>query len=521
MIKVKFVSIEDGILAIGFRRMVAIARKYNPDTQIYFIPIGNQFSILSQLIPNRVEKFGVKDIKVIAQELAKADLLCFSCLSASAPYVEMISAEVKRINPKTFIVWGGIHCILNSEDAIKYVDAIFIGEGEKVLEQFYHDFSLGNISHSTLGMWFNSPNGVLKNDKLPLNTSEQLSSFPHLYMGLDCDIYDNNKIKFRPFTYSDYLTFNGQQYKTIWTLGCPHTCSYCQNDTFIKNDPSYAKIRFPSVDYFIAEIEKALKIFPFISTVLIYDDNFISLPLETTQEFSRQYKLRIGLPFVVFGLHPHNVTTDKLEALADAGLLRVRMGIQSGNENTLNFYNRKTSLKSIYDAVSAISKVVKSHKLVSPAYDIIVDNPLENKQDIITTLNFLYTLERPFTLNILSLRFFPQTKLYDYFDTHKNVIIQHDAWESTNYSDLRKTFTNLLYYIIAIGRPPKWAFNLMLKFVQGYADRQKEYPLLHIAFRGAYFINRVFMHAKRKDYSVFTGGFAKILCKRNKISNNS
>jgi len=37
---------------------------------------------------------------------------------------------------------------------------------------------------------------------------------------------------------------------------------------------------------------------------------------------------------------------------------------------------------------------------INPSYDIIVDNPIETRQDVVDTLELVYRMARPFTLNI-------------------------------------------------------------------------------------------------------------------------
>ena len=49
--------------------------------------------------------------------------------------------------------------------------------------------------------------------------------------------------------------------------------------------------------------------------------------------------------------------------------------------------------------------------MIPPDYDIILDNPVETREDVVDNLNLLYDLPRPFTLNVYSLRTIPNTEL--------------------------------------------------------------------------------------------------------------
>ncbi len=329
--KVKFVSVESGITALGFRKVAAIARQLHPETEIYFIAVANLYSIVSHIFPSRNTDFDDKDVKITAKHLAKADLICFSSMTTSSRFVEKITAAIKKENPKAYIIWGGAHPIISPEEAIQHVDAICTGEGQLPYEIFYKRYSRGKRFYNTPGMWFNTGNGIKRNVNLPIYQSDTLNKFPHIYYDLDCQIYDLKQRKFRHFNKFDYTQNHGLTYRTIWTLGCPYSCIYCANDAFAKLDSSHRKIRYSSVEYLINEIERAIKIHPYISTIAFYDDNFVAIPLDTIKQFAQSYKEKIGLPFVVFGFHPNIVTEDKVKVLAERGTNRWRRCSQSCN----------------------------------------------------------------------------------------------------------------------------------------------------------------------------------------------
>lgn len=501
--KVAFVSVESGITALGFRRVAAVARKLDSAVDIYFIAVDNLYSLFSHILPAKTTGFDAKDAEIVGRQFAQYDLVCFSSMTASSRHVEAIIGTIRRYSPCTFILFGGVHAILYPIEALAVSDAICIGEGEKPYEIFYNAFKNGDDYTTVPGMWFNTPEGVLKNSGLPLNNAEDMDAFPHLYNGLDCKIYDLKKRVFRPATKFDYVTFNGLTYRTVWSIGCPFRCTFCANDAFIALDKKYIKVRFPSVEYLIEEIEEAIALHPYISTVAFYDDNFIALPLEIIREFSEVYRERIGLPFVVFGIHPNIVTQEKLDLLAGAGMNRARMGMQSGNEKTLKFFGRQTTPTRIRASVSMLGKAARKYRMIPPAYDIITDNPLEDRNDIIETLRFLYGLERPFVLTIFSLRIFPGTQLWEYFAVHPE-------WGdpqriNSSYLDTRKTMGNILLYLLGTFTPPAWLFEWLLSFVKGYSDPQMEYPILHFITKNLYLAKRAIDHLAKLDFTVIVG----------------
>ncbi|MEI8087471.1 MAG: radical SAM protein [Paludibacter sp.] len=513
-LNIKLVSIESGISAIGFRKIAGIARSIAPETEICFIPTDNLYSFLSHIIPNSDSSIKSQDLTIIATYLSSADFIGFSSMTISASFVEDLAIKIKKNNPKSFIFWGGVHPTLYSDIAIKHVDAICIGEGEVPLQMFMRGLKNGQILTNIPNMWFNVNNSIIKNKYLSLSTSDELNALPHSYNQSDCVIYDLGKKIIRPFNKIDYTTFNGLLFRTIWTLGCPFSCSYCANDSFIKLNKEHRKLRRTSVDYIIDEIKQAQKSFPFISTIAFYDDNFIALPTDIIGEFCNKYKNEINLPFVIFGMHPNIITKNKVELLASAGMNRARMGIQSGCEDTLKFYNRHTSIERINTSSSILADAARKYKMIPPAYDIISDNPVETNRNIIESLTLIYNLKRPFTLTVFSLRIFPQTQLFDYVKTNPKLV---EYFKASSYLDTKKTINNVALYLLGIYKPPQFVFNRLINMVERENGLTKEYKLLFYLVKILYLAIRGIDHVRKFDFSTIVGGWTYYVWKITSI----
>jgi len=501
--KIAFVSVESGITALGFRRVAAVARRLNPETDIYLIAVDNLYSLLSHIFPTKSDGFDGDAAELAGRDLARYDYVCFSTMTASASHVEAIIAAIRRHNPRTFVLVGGVHAIVYPDEAMAVADAICVGEGEKPFEMFFNAIKGGSDITDVPSMWFKTASGIRRNPALPLNSDADLSAFPHSYNGLDCAIWDLKQRKFRPFDKFDYVQYNGLTYRTVWSIGCPFSCTFCANDAFIALDKKYTKLRYPNPDYMIEEIEQAIALHPYISTVAFYDDNLIALPLEVIRAFGEKYRARINLPFVVFGVHPNIVTQEKIDLLATAGMNRARMGVQSGNEKMLTFFQRRTAVDRIRSSASMLGKAARKYNMIPPAYDIITDCPLEDRDDVVTTLRFLYDLERPYTLTIFGLRVFPKTKLWEYFASHPDWGDPRTI--NSSYLDTRQTMGNIILYMLGTGKPPARLFEWLLGFVKGYGDPQPLYPVLHFLAKNIYLAKRAFDHLAKLDFTVMVG----------------
>ena len=135
---ISFVCVEDGITALGFRKMVSLVKSIHPSTEACYIPLTNQYNPLSFLLkPGEHDRiYSDADLNSIASHFAKSDLVCFSSMTAYSDLTKEIIQLVKRTNPETYIIWGGIHPIVHPEDAIEYPDAICTGEGEPAFKLF-------------------------------------------------------------------------------------------------------------------------------------------------------------------------------------------------------------------------------------------------------------------------------------------------------------------------------------------------------------------------------------------------
>ncbi len=511
-LKIRLASVEDGLDNTGFRKFSAYVKSIHSNTDIIYLPTGNRLSLIRILLDKSCGDYSSKDTYKIAQYLSKADLIGFSSMTPYASIVHEIIVYIRQLNPKAYIVWGGTHAIIFPEDAIKHADAVCTGEGEFAFEKFLELFKKEKDYTTAPSFWFRKDNNIIKNTNLPLMKSDTMNELPHLTYQ-DGELIYNKSKGIESIDSSDFIKFSGITYHTIWSIGCPLACTFCANTKFIEYDNNYRRLRYSSPQKMIDEVKRVKSKTPFISDIVFNDDSFLALRYEVLKEFCELWKKEVKIPFAVYGIIPNYVREDKIALLVDAGMNRIRMGIQSGSDNILEFYKRPTKLKRITEATKIFNKFKKY--MVPPVYDMILDNPVETAEDTRASLDLIYNLPRPFTLNVFSLRVIPNTTLEK---DMKEKGINIPKIEKDYLVGHHKTLGNILVFVLTVWKIPEWLYKILRNKVHPIQTKQPVYPILFAFFRIVYYVKRALGNIRFMNFSVLPGKIAFLSWKIGIIS---
>jgi anaerobic magnesium-protoporphyrin IX monomethyl ester cyclase len=244
------------------------------------------------------------------------DLIGFSTGSNQWQFVAKIAKTIKSFFSGP-VVCGGPHPTLAPEEVIATpgIDMICIGEGEGALLDLITTLENGLSATAIPNLWVKGKRSIHQN--LPRPLIEDIDSLPFA----DREIFDYPYLLKRyPLTAT--LLMSGR--------GCPYQCPYCINHALARiyrGKGKYTRLRSPR--RVCDEIESLHRKYG-LDDVLIYDDTF-SYDRDWTVEFAQEYKLRFDFPFAV-NIRPETMDDELMEILKDAGLRRIIVGVEAGNQ---------------------------------------------------------------------------------------------------------------------------------------------------------------------------------------------
>src|SRR3989338_2151874 len=268
-------------------------------------------------------------------EKKKPEILMISVLTATFDGSVDLARALKSKNPGIKIIVGGPHLAIDPEDTMKNdcFDVGVIGEAEYTTLELVQcllkneDFSRikGIIYMSNVNLAKTEDRELIKNlDEVPMPAYHLL---PHL--GL-----------YHPQIHS-------YKYKPIISMvtsrGCPHRCIFCDQGVFGKT------FRYVSGRKIVDQIEEAQKKFG-VREVMFYDDVF-TLNKSRIYEMCREIEKRKIKIAWSCSARANHVDNDLLKSMKKAGCWMIGIGIESGNQEILDFIKKDLKLERIKESV--------------------------------------------------------------------------------------------------------------------------------------------------------------------------
>lgn len=285
-----------------------------------------------------------------------------------------LAKEIRTHGLSAPILLGGHPATFNAEEivtAFPEIDAVVRGEGELTLLEVVQKAGAGHDWREALGLTFQINGQVINNPSRPLIADLDQLPFPSRDL--------------RPFMDPE----RRMTARMTASRGCYGHCSFCSISSFYRSCPG--KIwRGRSPQNIVDEMEQLQREWNIISVEFV-DDIFIG---PGTAGRERAYAIAKEIIrrklFVGFSMETRATEVDRelMAFLKQAGLGTVFLGLESGDQRSLDLYNKQTTVAQNKRAVKIIDELS-----INLEYGFIMFHPFLTPEDFLENLAFLRELK--------------------------------------------------------------------------------------------------------------------------------
>jgi len=273
---------------------------------------------------------------VLQKEIKNFDvkMIGLSCDYENQTTVSDISKYIKNKYGIPVIIGGPQAIALDKDFLLKSkCDVIVRGEGEITLLELLNYFINGTGQLEKIkGITF------LKNSACHRTNDRELIK--------RLDLLPFKSAKYSIGGYGDKMMVS-----VLTGRGCPFSCSFCYEGS------NSRQVRYRSVENVMQEIDTILeerKLNDKSAYIIFVDDTF-TLDMKRVEQFCQELKKRKEKYNLVWFCEAHISTLYKhpeiISKMVEAGLIRMQLGVESGSEKVLKYYNKGITTDQIIDVV--------------------------------------------------------------------------------------------------------------------------------------------------------------------------
>jgi len=285
-----------------------------------------------------------------------------------------ISKMIKDIDNDIPLIIGGPHCAFYKEQTLRIIsnaDICVVGEGEHVILELTR-YLEGRKALSDIHGIYYQDNGSIVSGK-PLKVIDNLDDLPfpsrHLVEKYDYGIF--------PFG----LKLQKKVTSSITSRGCPFHCRFC---TRYGNVIDGWGFRQRSAENILQEFEEIDKRY---GSMLIVDDSFLADKKRAHTIFDGLINRGSDIDLHIMGTRVDYANKDLYKKMKKAGVKMLAFGLESGNQDVLDFYDKKVNLQQIRDTIN-LAREMNFFTIAT----FIFGAPIETKEHVENTIKFARSL---------------------------------------------------------------------------------------------------------------------------------
>lgn len=352
--------------------------------------------ILAAILKNCDFKVEIKDFSTAELELEEfvtylksddSDIYIFYTVFLSKKTDLLARDMIKNYRKQAKFIYLSTEPTGCPENFIDADSVVVRGEPDDTIGELAQVLVAGGNLSNILGITYCSNGKVFNNPPRPLIDNLDRLPFPDRTL-IDRSKYYNPKLSRRPYT------------AIMASRGCSYSCYYCvPNSLDFAREIEYRNncdgkkkppVRVRSAESVLEEIRSIKK--QGYKSFFILDDQF---PWEEKRTLDIMSGLTgMDMEWGCLARANHLLNEDVVKAMAQAGCAFIAIGIESFNQEILDYIRKEMKVDMIYQAVSNLKKYG-----IEPELNILIGScPLETKETVMHTVNEAIKLDVDYVL---------------------------------------------------------------------------------------------------------------------------
>lgn len=455
----KFLLIRPGDWKKNVKYFIASPSSFPPLGLLYVAATLEQKGHEVEILDYYIEDNGMEKLK---KTLISSDAVGMGVHTNELNFSINISNMIKDIDSNIPVIIGGPHCTFSQEQTLKNIpsaDICVVGEGEHVILELASYFEGKKDISNVHGIYYRH-NGSIRSGK-QLKIIDNLDNLPlpsrHLV-----EKYDYGNFSFG-------LKFKKQVTSSITSRGCPFHCRFCTRYSNVIDGWGYRQRSAQNVLQEFEELDGQY------GSLFIIDDCFLADKKRAHTIFDGLIKMGSDIDLHIGGTRADYADKELYKKMKKAGVKTLLFGLESGNQDVLDFYDKRVNLQQIGETI----KLAREMNFFTVG-SFILGAPIETKEHIENTIKFACSL--PLDVALFSaLGYMKGSQLW--YEAVQNNLISSDTAEVL--ADSKKGLGN---------------FTLEELVKYGTDAFQRFY------FRPSYILGQIYRSISRNDYSLLFNG---------------
>ena len=307
--------------------------------------------------------------------LKDADFILISCFTFAIYNVQRIIKDIKSTNSEATIICGGPLCN-EYQSHIENSDITVFGEADMMIVKILELVSEGKSLSDIPGLSYKQNGNLIRNPGLLKVENLDLVDIPKFDISLNKDY---------GYIYGIWLA---KLFPIITTRGCPFKCTFC---TF-----QNVKYRERSVESVLEEIYLRAK--DGAKYIVFCDDNFLIHKKRVNRILDSIIQNNLKIKIIIQG-RIDMIDYNLCLKLKQANVIMLIFGIESVNQDVLDFYNKKITVEKIRQVINNLNSVG-----IITISGLIIGAPIERTEHFENTIQFFKRVPQDF-LNVNILRY--------------------------------------------------------------------------------------------------------------------